>query len=183
MYVSVRCVYVGACVKCECACVYVGVRVCMWVRVCVCGCAVSAPLNGTLPVTWRTHSALLEQAKAAGHPSPGCQRRWVPRPFPVLFPVTLAQDLGACSPSLEHWPPRGAGPLQAHRSPQSQGPPNTHLRPEVQAGLGRERLYRVAMDTSSQRGGAVCYQSLQGDPDQGPRCTLAPVLTSLKEQL
>lgn len=61
-------------------------------------------------------------------------------------------------------------PLSTPMCPQTQGPtPSTHLRPETQAGLGRERLYGVAVDTSTQKGrGCLLSGASKETPDQGP---------------
>lgn len=67
--------------------------------------------------------------------------------------------------------PRDVGPLPSTpMSPQTQNPtPSTHLKPEIQAGLGRERLYGVAMDTSTQKGRGYLLPGTSGEtPDQGP---------------
>lgn len=94
-------------------------------------------------------------------------------PGPEVLPQTTARV------------PRGAGPLPSTpMSPQTQGPtPSTHLRPETQAGLGRERLYDVAMDTSTQKGrGCLLPGASWETPDQGPPPYLGG-WSSLKEKL
>lgn len=76
--------------------------------------------------------------------------------------------------SLKQRVPRGAGPSPGTPMfPQTQGPTaNTHLKPEVQAGLGGERLYSVAMDTSTQKGRGCLLlgasRQTPGDPRPGP---------------